>query len=78
MEGVSEGCGDEGPSSWTAAGTQSDAVDRLDAAIGCGTTSDGGVAVGTMTEEELKEKHNQVCSLHEICSLRVTNCAIHC
>jgi len=62
VEGVSKACGgDQGPSS-EAAWTQSDSADTVDAAINCGRgeVHDAGVGVGTMTEEELKEKHNQV------------------
>ena len=62
--GVSEAaCGDEGPSSWMpAVSTQSDAVGTADAAMNCDVHDDS-VAVGTMTEDELKAKHNQVSAI---------------
>ena len=72
-----QGVGTEGPwdhSESSEAWTQSDAVESVDAAtqqrhsMSCATgdEDDERFTIGTMTEEELKEKHDKVCVVLEI------------
>lgn len=58
-EGVNTDNGEEGPSGGDnspATWTQSNTVESVD---------DGSCTIGTLTEEELKEKHNKVCMILE-------------